>query len=166
MRNLQKIYYECVQECKNAKIPIRDNKVIKIGLMTDELEDFYGVCYKELNNEGFSIYINPLLFNENCNIKELKETIIHELIHTCSRCWTHGKTWMKYANIMNNKYSYELTTIKDYDAIFNKEKPILHHYICPNCGSIYNTRTINECDYNPNNYKICLFCRSNYKKIY
>lgn len=168
MRNLQEIYKECVQECKDAYIPIRDDKVISIEVENKDEVGYYGACdiTHSDNNLIFNIYINSLFLDEDCPLIELKDTIIHELIHTCPRCGIHGKTWMKYAKIMNEKYGYELTTSKDNDEIFHKDKPILHKYVCPKCESIANFRTEHpECD-EPNTYVICPFCRSHYKKIF
>lgn len=112
------------------------------------------------------LYIHPKLLNDNCPLIELKETIVHKLIHTCPRCGIHGKTWMKYAKIMNEKYGYELTMSKDDDAIFHKDKPILRQYVCTKCNSICNLRTVTDRDDAPNVYHICPFCSSNYKRVY
>lgn len=165
MRNLQEIYKECVQECKNAKIPIRDDKVIKVYSENDEFLDSYGICTVHKLNITFDIYINPMLLDEKCPIEELKEVVVHELIHTCPRCYSHGKTWMKYAKMMNDKYGYELTTNKDTDAIFHKSLPIIHHYFCPDCGSLYNMR-IEDSDYfNKDILYQCPFCHFYYEQL-
>lgn len=87
MRDLQKIYKECVQECKDAGIPIRDDKVLSISVGTEEeMINDYGLCYVNEQDLTFEMYVNSLLLDENCPIIELKNTIIHELIHTCPRC--------------------------------------------------------------------------------
>lgn len=68
---------------------------------------------------------------------ELKEVIVHELIHTSPRCISHGKAWRKYAKMMNDSYGYSLMEEKDDDAIFHKELPVIHKVACPVCGAFY-----------------------------
>ena len=165
MIDLEKIYRKCVQECKNVNIPIRDDKVVKIEFTDEDIGENLGFCILNEEYMTFSIFISSIFLEKNGPIKELKETIIHELIHTCNRCWGHGKTWMKYAKILNDKYKYELTTFKDYDAIFHKDKPILHKYICKNCGSLFNLRAKDEDYLNKNVYFACPFCGSFYHRI-
>ena len=164
MRDLQKLYKECVQECKDANIPIQSNRVFKIKYTDYKPEKHWGFCVRNKEKMTFSIFINSLLSGEECPIEELKHTVIHELLHTCPRCWGHGKTWMKYVRILNKKYGYELTTTRDNDAVFHKEKPILHRYICETCGSFLELRTEDETCFNPHVYNICAFCREPYPK--
>lgn len=164
LRDLQKLYEACVHECKDANIPIRDNRVYKIKFTEHDSESSWGFCVLNKKRMTFSIFINSTLSSEACPIEELKDTVIHELLHTCPRCQGHGKTWMKYAGILNEKYGYELTTTRDDDAVFHKGKPVLHRYICKTCGSVFNLRTENETYFNPNARFICVFCRSPYPK--
>ena len=111
----------------------------------------------------FSIFIHPELSSEACPIEELKNVIVHELLHTCPRCLGHGKTWMKYAKIVNEKYGYEVSTVKDHEDIFHKEKPVLLRLVCKSCGSFNDLRTVPDdyCD----GYSVCPFCNSEYEEI-
>ena len=163
LRNLQEIYNICLKECHNANIPIKDKNIIDIGIVDCNLVNYFGICISQTKVDDFIIFVRSDLMDESCPINELKETIIHELIHTCDGCWKHTKTWMKYARILNTKYGYELTTSKDKDTVFHKEKPILHRFVCPKCSSIYNMRSENSI---PNSYYVCPFCKSYYIKIH
>lgn len=151
MHNLQKITEACIAEMKTANIPIRDDKIVAIK--SEDMDDYYGVCEYD-GNYNFTIIIDKRLLQDKCPLKELKEIIIHELLHTCSRCLSHSKTWRKYAKIMSDIYGYTLLDCKDDDSIFNPEMPILHRYKCPKCGNIYNSRMTEEWD------QQCEFCDS------
>lgn len=157
MHDLQKIAAECVSEMKKVNIPIRDNKIndVKAGDIND-----FGLCTHDGYYKNFVITIRNDLVQDNCPLTELKQVIIHELIHTCPRCWTHGKTWIKYALIINDAYGYSLFEGRNYDSFFHNEKPILHRYKCPKCGSTYNSRSEND-----NGLHGCPFCNSYYKEI-
>ena len=165
LKDLQEIYKICVQECKNVDIPIRDDKVIKIEFTKEYAQESRGFCIMDNDCNTFSIFINSIYQEKDCPIEELKETIIHELIHTCPRCQSHGKIWMKYAKILNDKYGYELMTTKDYEAVFNKELPILHKYVCKTCGSFFNLRVENETYFSKDMYFCCSFCGAKYYEI-
>ena len=39
----------------------------------------------------------------------LKDTLIHELLHTCEGCMDHGNIWRSYAEKMNRHYGYKIS---------------------------------------------------------
>lgn len=166
MENPQDLFMGCISKMKAVHIPVREDRVIKIEY---ESLDCMGMCECECKGDGylFSIKIKKELSNESVNIMELKEVIIHELIHTCKGCLSHGKTWRKYAKILNDKYGYSLLEEKDEDAIFHKELPVIHKVICPVCGAFYNCRN-KEIWINAENSGgfICSFCGADYETVF
>lgn len=138
MHDLKRIAAECIKEMKTASIPIKDNEILDIK--SGDINGF-GLCIDDGHYKNFTIIIRNDLIQDICPLTDLKQIIIHELIHTCPRCGSHGKTWRKYALIMNKKYGYPLLEGKDDDSIFHKEKPVLHRYICPKCGTRYDSRS-------------------------
>lgn len=56
MRDLQKIYAECVQECKNANLPVQYDKVIDVGELTERLDSAYGCCVIDRVEDNYFIY--------------------------------------------------------------------------------------------------------------
>lgn len=149
MHDIRKVFLECVREMKRAGIPVQNGKVseVKAGNIEGYLELF--------NDDGyynFSIVIGEELLQDTCPLKELKDVVIHELIHTCPRCLSHGKTWRKYAQMMNDAYGYSLLAGKDLDSIFHSEKPITQRFVCRNCGSTFESRRKDKHDCK------CVFC--------
>lgn len=148
MHDLEMIFKECIREMKAVDIPIQDEGILEVK--AEELDDCFGLCCIE--EDGFIIIIRKDLIEDRCPLKELKEVIIHELLHTCKRCLGHGKTWRKYAKMMNEAYGYSLLEGKDDDSIFHKEKPISQKFVCENCGSTFESRSEENYDCR------CIFC--------
>lgn len=94
MRDLLKIVNECISEMKLINIPIRDEKITEIK--SEMLDENYGLCEYD-GSYNFDIVIDERLLRDECPLKELKEVVIHELIHTCPRCLSHSNIWRKYA---------------------------------------------------------------------
>lgn len=156
MHDMRKVFLECVREMRETGIPVQNGKVseVKAGNIEGYLELF--------NDDGcydFSIVIREELLQDTCPLKELKEVIIHELIHTCPRCLSHGKTWRKYAQMMNDAYGYSLLEGKDDDSIFHREKPVTQGFLCRNCGSTFESRRKDKYDCK------CVFCNKWMDKV-
>lgn len=117
IKDLQGIFIECISKMKSVHIPVQVERVIKIepaslGCM--------GLCEAAYKNGGYvyTIKIKKELLNESVEGMELKEVIIHELLHTVPRCLGYGKKWRSLARKMNDAYGYSLLEEKDEDAIF------------------------------------------------
>ena len=65
----------------------------------------FGCCIKE----GFAFQIEvaeKLLYGPEAS---LRQTLAHEILHTCPGCVNHGKTWKTYARQMNQAYGYHIS---------------------------------------------------------
>lgn len=89
-------------------------------------------CVKQLINWWVCLYHKnqERIVEKSVEGIELKEVIVHGLLHTVPRCLAHGKTWWSLARKMNDAYGYPLLEEKDEDAIFYKELPVLHKVAC------------------------------------
>ena len=117
----------------------------------------WGQCRKR--NGRYSINISSVLLNENSNEKDLINTVIHELIHTCPDCMNHGNTWKTYANKVNRKYGYDISRTNRGDdnsaKIMMENKITKSKYVCycEKCGTeFYYQRWCNVTKY-PERYK-------------
>ncbi len=67
----------------------------------------------------------------------LKQTLVHELLHTCPKCRDHGARWRAYAQIVNEKLGYRIErTVRTETPI----GPLRHEEIkyileCQSCGA-------------------------------
>lgn len=40
--------------------------------------------------------------------RAIRNTLIHELLHTCPGCLNHGQKWKAYARIVQNRFGYNI----------------------------------------------------------
>lgn len=92
MRDVNVIAIECMRELEN--IGIKCGNVIKIDINT-RAKKRWGQCRKIGNN--YIIEVNQILLREDTDIDGLKNTIIHELLHTCKGCMKHTGEWKQLA---------------------------------------------------------------------
>ena len=155
---LTRIGKECEAELKNIGI-----KHGRVKEYTSKRVPYWGIC----KNSGgqYIILINSVLL-DNKYKRCLKETIIHELLHSCPGCSNHGVKWKKYADEVNRKLGYKIKTTtsyldfgmdpKEYAKAFNAKYMLMClgcyqvfvrsrkssftenplKYRCPDCGGI------------------------------
>ena len=71
----------------------------------------WGLC-KQNPDKTFEIQIaEALLTDDRITEKSCKETIIHEILHTCKNCMKHTGQWKYYAEVMNQVYGYNIKRI-------------------------------------------------------
>lgn len=103
MRNLGEYAKQCMLEIDN--IGVKYGNIVEFKVNT-RAKKRWGQC--KTTPFGYIIEINPVLLDERNVEQGLKETIIHELLHTCSGCYNHGKTWNRLAEKVNKAYGYNI----------------------------------------------------------
>lgn len=95
---------EVISEATALNIPISNNINPTITINT-RAKGRFGQCKKRSGN--YLIEISEHLTQaEN---KYIKQTLAHEVLHTCPNCMNHGRAWKAYAKRMNMKYGYEIS---------------------------------------------------------
>ena len=103
MRNVNVIAIECMRELEN--IGIQCGNVISFEVNT-RAKKRWGQCRKIGND--YIISINHILLRDDTDINGLKNTIIHELLHTCKGCMSHTGEWKRLAEKVNKYYGYDI----------------------------------------------------------
>lgn len=165
MRNLMTYAEECMEELDNLGIKYRP---ARFKVLNKNVRRF-GRCkkiYDDMFNE-YEIEIRSVLLDEKNSIKGLKDTIIHELLHTVEGCMNHGKKWKKLASLVNEKYGYNVSRCNSYeekgicqediDSIFaerNAKLALKPTYIirCEKCGYEYTRHKISRLVTEPEHY--------------
>ena len=108
MKNLYKVYSDCVSICERHKIPIADVVHIEVN---SRAKKRWGLCTKN-SDESFTIQISNRLLKDDVSEEATFNTMIHELLHTCPNCMNHGAEWKMWANVINRntKYNIKRTT--------------------------------------------------------
>ena len=156
---LNKLYYECINELKNIKIDLSNERLvgtidIKLSKRNNKR---YGSCKQENPDEKTAYYARKRKYYTTFNTHHIeiskwvmllnediiKNTIVHELIHCLPNCNNHGKEFKKYAKIVNEKLGYNIARLgnkeEDYrkSELEYKEKEYKYKIICTNCKYIY-----------------------------
>lgn len=163
MRNLNAFANQCMDELSSIGVPYRQAEFV----INSRAATRWGSC--SLKRDGsFIIQISSVLLDENNSEYGLKQTIIHELIHTCPGCMNHGKTWKKYAS-MCNKIGYSISRCNNEESlgISNnsiKERKVKHLVKCKDCGHEY--KHYRKCGVveRPNLYR-CGVCKGNHLEV-
>lgn len=132
MRDLQQYISICQYEL--ASIGIQCGAIEEIKVNTRAKRKF-GLCQK--SNNGYIIEISYILLYEQNPELALKNTIIHELLHTCEGCFNHGVQWQVLADKVNKHFGYHIQRIDSDDDIGIVYNPCKYKYVlkCKKCGS-------------------------------
>ena len=158
MRDLQKAVNECLKELDALNIPYSSSCEFVIN---HRAKRRWGYC-KKIGN-SFQIEINADLLNEKNNYKALKDTIIHELLHTCKGCMNHSEKWKKYAEMLNKKYGYNIkrtNNAKEKGVTYYHAPPVNYKIQCNVCKKIYSRSRMSKFVSDPSLF-ICSRCHSN-----
>jgi hypothetical protein len=106
-KKLQAVYAECVDELNAIEIPFR--RIVDVTV-NYRAKGRWGQCTKKYDAYGicFTININADLCHPDAPVKALKETIIHEILHTCPDCFCHTGEWKRLADLVSDCYGYRI----------------------------------------------------------
>lgn len=143
-RRLEEVYRECIDEMNAIEIPF--GRIVEITV-NYRAKKRWGQCCQsyDVYGECFKININADLCHPDANYRGLKETVIHEIIHTCPDCMCHTGEWKRLADLVNDCYGYHIkrcSTSEDkgmgdfYKANPRPVKKIEYKYefTCKGCG--------------------------------
>ena len=146
-KRLEEVFNECIEEMNAIEIPF--GRIVEITVnyraksrwgQCQMKRDCYGRCYR--------ININADLLHVDAPEKGLKETIIHEILHTCPDCWCHTGEWKRLANLVNDCYGYNVKRCnsseekgmdefyKQYEELARKQPTWKYTIKCKSCGKI------------------------------
>lgn len=175
MRDLQSVYWNC--------IGLMDEIGMDYGNITDVVVNTrakrrWGQCkakYVGRNVMGEPVYtytinISSILLDDKTPIESLQNTIIHEIIHTCPGCFSHGNEWKRRAAKVKRELGYDIKRCSDADEkgisesitnVYRKPKYVVK---CQKCGrevGRYKMCSIIEYPY----HWRCGVCNGEFKRI-
>lgn len=147
-QKLERVYRECIDEMNAIEIPFGRITEVTVNYRA---KSRWGQCCKRFDAYGtmYKINIRCDLCHPDAPEKALKETIIHEIIHTCPDCMCHTGEWKRLVAIVNDCYGYNIKRCSDADdkgmSEFYKDheepvrKPMTYKYTlkCTQCGHEY-----------------------------
>lgn len=122
---------------KDLNIPFVD---CSVALSKRASTRVLGNCHRKmvLGKYYFDITLNPALFQESADDDAIMNTLLHEYIHTCEGCFDHGRMFKYYANLINNKYHYNIArtnSVDSYGVVLPKTK-FKYEIVCSHCGRV------------------------------
>ncbi len=124
-----------------------EEEIVKIGL-GEKLKDniTYKVNYRAKRRFGqcvnkIDINISSWLLEVGVD-KDIKNTIIHEILHTFEDTTGHDRKWRYYANMVNNKLGYHIDRCNSIDKVYinanvvppKQEIHYKYKVTCDKCG--------------------------------
>ena len=159
MYDLKKLAKECISEL-NA-IGIYPNITENEFTVNTRAKTRYGQCkYRNIQyrydtktlkrkpiSATMSINISSFLLDDRNDINSVRETLFHELIHSCNECVGeyHGGKWLEYAELVNDCYNMNITRCSYFSEKLNadvnkelmqKNKAKRYRLKCPCCNRI------------------------------
>lgn len=111
---LNRMLSEEIKELRSINVPISDSISPEVVVVASH--SHYGECHGKgswANDTGYDHVIALSAYTLNNSEKSLRNTIIHELIHTVPRGYTHKGQWKKWADFASAKLGYN---IQQYDG--------------------------------------------------
>ena len=167
MKDLRKLYNTCVMELKRINMDISNN--ITEVKSNGRLRTVLGKCKYNRRTGNYSIEINTCLLTDEAETQAAKETIIHELIHTCPGCMNHGYEWKRRGDRASRMLGYNVSRLTSVDVLEAqgvevKQETYKYALVCDNCNKEYKfKRLCGKLEY-PSRYK-CGRCNGNLHTI-
>lgn len=160
MRDLQQYARECLNELDEIGIEYGN---ITEFIVNTRAKRRWGLC--KTVPGGFQISISSILLDERNNEEGLKNTIIHEILHTCKGCLNHKENWKRLANKVNAAYGYNIKRCSNAEekGVLEETRPPVpvrqanYFVVCEDCGKTYSRTKKSKLITNPGRYR-CGVC--------
>ena len=135
MKDLQRLAAQCLSDLASIGIPYGR---VKLWIVNYRAKARWGLCRKR-SDGCYEIEIAEILLRDGVSDAAAKNTIAHEVLHTCPGCLKHTGRWKQYANKVNRllpQYNIKRTTSVDEKGVPVRRKEPIYRYAlkCEACG--------------------------------
>lgn len=157
MRELNEVVAQCKAELD--AIGIRYGCVLQFTVNT-RAKHRWGQCKKVPG--GYIINISRRLLGEDVPLDSLKNTVIHELLHTCKNGYGHKGAWKRLADRVNTAYGYNIKRCsseedKGVEAETEPAKEPKYRLVCEGCNTVFERYRASRLTKNPEKFR-CGIC--------
>ncbi len=99
-----------------------------------------GCCYYRPAENAYIIEISASLLDQP---EKLRETMAHELLHTCPGCGNHGKKWKAWADRVNIVLGFSVQRLappEEGETGPLRQDPVKYVLQCQKCGKLIRRR--------------------------
>ena len=160
---IKELLSECIEDMIAHHIPIRPDNVR--GIYLGKLSDTRACCYIRYLENGYpsvGIIISDKItkyLEDPIVIKNVKNSIYHELIHTCVNADSHNETFIHWSNVCDNALGTHTRWHMERPIYYNTRKKAPVVYECPKCKATYFATA-------PREEMICEFCSLEMIRLY
>lgn len=128
---LNALMAEMIASLTSLGIPLSKRIVPEVKVNT-RAKKRLGCCI--LQSYVYTIEISQFVLSDE---QLLRETMAHELLHTCKSCRNHGERWKQYAAIVNKELGYNISrTVKiEGGDVRLREEANKYLLVCTSCGT-------------------------------
>lgn len=131
MNDFDKLLIAVRKEAQKINIPVSD-KISSHVVVNSRAKTRFGQC--KMSGGCYVIELSSRLLDApeiSC-----RQTIAHELIHTCAGCMNHGDKFKYYAAKMNRAYGYNISRTNSAEemGVGNCTKDAKYIIVCKKCG--------------------------------
>jgi len=154
MKDLMKLVGESQRDL--ASLNIRTGNVRNWSVNT-RAKARWGYCVK-VSKGLFDIQIAAALLQDDVDDQAVKDTIVHELLHTIPGCFKHTGKWKQYANTINRLLpQYKIKRGSSYEEKgleYLRPKPQCRYILkCLRCGSEIGRQRMSAAVEHPEHYR-------------
>lgn len=140
---------EVIREAAALGIPVPDHISPQVRVNRRAVARFG--CCTSVNGE-YVIEVSARLLP--APPQALRETLAHELLHTCHGCRNHGPRWKGYAGRMNQAYGYGIRRTGTWEEMgLPDQKPVKHLLVCRICGQEFPRARASRLIQHPERYR-------------
>lgn len=131
MNDCDGLLKEVVSQARTLGIPVSENIDPHVRVNSRAITRF-GCCKYEGGRQIIEVALRVAEGPE----ESCRETIAHEILHTCWGCRNHGVRWKEYARRMNLVYGYHISrTSTNEEMGVEDERPYKYLFRCEKCGA-------------------------------
>ena len=161
MKDLNKLFIECMEDVK--AVGLKPGTIVSVTI-NSRAKKRWGLC--RATNGVYSIEISNRLLDDSVADIAAKNTLVHEIFHTCPNCMNHGTEWQRCADIVNKHYNGYYTISRTTSSAEKGLEPIgrvrndVNKYVlyCNGCGREWHYKRAGKVIQHPQNYR-CGVCR-------
>ena len=172
MKDLNKLFNECKAELDSIGIQYGNIVSIEVNYRAWKR---YGHCRvvkraKNWEDNLYSINISSFLLAGDVPDESVKNTIIHELLHSCKDCMNHKREWKKQADVVYRKLGYKIKRTTSYEekgldeSVMVPQRGYKYVFRCQGCGAEVKRMRRSKFTENHTSYK-CKRCGGKFIEI-